>query len=117
MNPPSAVLGGGVHGKVCWLIAYNICLICMHVKSDKSNVIDNVIVAKLMQNFYLYFYLKLHYLPHIACTCTLREKKQTNETFKIFYPKISLYCQHAINVYVKVFIFNSYYLLSYIWNI
>ena len=22
MNPPSAVLGGGVHGKVCWLIAY-----------------------------------------------------------------------------------------------
>ena len=22
MNPPSAVLGG-VHGKVCWLIAYN----------------------------------------------------------------------------------------------
>ena len=23
MNPPSAVLGGGVHGKVCWLIAYN----------------------------------------------------------------------------------------------
>ena len=23
MNPPSAVLGGGVHGKVCWLIAYS----------------------------------------------------------------------------------------------
>ena len=22
INPPSAVLGGGVHGKVCWLIAY-----------------------------------------------------------------------------------------------
>ena len=22
MNPPSAVLGGEVHGKVCWLIAY-----------------------------------------------------------------------------------------------
>ena len=22
MNPPSTVLGGGVHGKVCWLIAY-----------------------------------------------------------------------------------------------
>ena len=22
MNPPSAVLAGGVHGKVCWLIAY-----------------------------------------------------------------------------------------------
>ena len=22
MNPPSAVLGAGVHGKVCWLIAY-----------------------------------------------------------------------------------------------
>ena len=22
MNPPSAVLGGGVHGKVSWLIAY-----------------------------------------------------------------------------------------------
>ena len=25
MNPPSAVLGGGVHGKVSWLIAYNCC--------------------------------------------------------------------------------------------
>ena len=23
MNPPSAVLGGGVHGKVSWLIAYS----------------------------------------------------------------------------------------------
>ena len=22
MNPPSIILGGGVHGKVCWLIAY-----------------------------------------------------------------------------------------------
>ena len=22
MNPPSIVLGGGVHGKSCWLIAY-----------------------------------------------------------------------------------------------
>ena len=22
MNPPSIVFGGGVHGKVCWLIAY-----------------------------------------------------------------------------------------------
>ena len=22
MNSPSTVLGGGVHGKVCWLIAY-----------------------------------------------------------------------------------------------
>ena len=25
MNPPSAVLGGGVHGQVCWLIAYILC--------------------------------------------------------------------------------------------
>ena len=22
MNPPSMILGGGVHGKVCWFIAY-----------------------------------------------------------------------------------------------
>ena len=22
MNPPSIILGGGVHGKTCWLIAY-----------------------------------------------------------------------------------------------
>ena len=27
MNTPSAVLGGGVHGKVCWLIAYGTCLV------------------------------------------------------------------------------------------
>ena len=31
MNPPSAVLGGGVHGKVCWLIAY-------HSKSDVTRI-------------------------------------------------------------------------------
>ena len=24
MNPPSIVLGGGVHGKSCWLIAYKV---------------------------------------------------------------------------------------------
>ena len=23
MNPPSIILGGGVHGKACWLIAYS----------------------------------------------------------------------------------------------
>ena len=23
INPPSIILGGGVHGKACWLIAYN----------------------------------------------------------------------------------------------
>ena len=22
MNPPSIILGGGVHGKACWIIAY-----------------------------------------------------------------------------------------------
>ena len=30
MNPPSAVLGGGVHGKVCWLIAYITCKLIKH---------------------------------------------------------------------------------------
>ena len=24
MNPPSIILGGGVHGKACWLIAYTL---------------------------------------------------------------------------------------------
>ena len=24
MNPPTIILGGGVHGKACWLIAYNL---------------------------------------------------------------------------------------------
>ena len=27
MNPPSTVLGGGVHGKVCWLIVYCVCVL------------------------------------------------------------------------------------------
>ena len=31
MNPPSAVLGGGVHGTFCWLIAYNVCLACSNL--------------------------------------------------------------------------------------
>ena len=33
MNPPSTVLGGGVHGKVCWLIAYN--RLSLNVKKTK----------------------------------------------------------------------------------
>ena len=37
MNPPSAVLGGGVHGKVCWFIAYK----SVHCKQSKGNVKDN----------------------------------------------------------------------------
>ena len=28
MNPPSIILGGGVHGKACWLIAYSDCTQC-----------------------------------------------------------------------------------------
>ena len=31
MNPPSAVLGG-VHGKVCWLIAYNSFIYFMKIR-------------------------------------------------------------------------------------
>ena len=33
MNPPSAVLGGGVHGKVSWLIAYT----CMLLADPNNN--------------------------------------------------------------------------------
>ena len=32
MDPPSTVWGGGLHGKVCWLIAYNgFCFITANV--------------------------------------------------------------------------------------
>ena len=34
MNPSSIVLGGGVHGKVCWLIAYNNALFKITVPHD-----------------------------------------------------------------------------------
>ena len=34
MNPPSIVLGGGVHGKVCWLIAYK--TKCMFFPTNKN---------------------------------------------------------------------------------
>ena len=33
INPPSEVLGGGVHGKVCWLIAY--------IESDNKELVLN----------------------------------------------------------------------------
>ena len=37
MNPPSAVLGGGgVHGEVCWLIAY------MYVMSALPNLVSDI---------------------------------------------------------------------------
>ena len=52
MNPPSAVLGGGgVHGKVCWLIAYTSWLDhCITTVSGQSiishvSVIDNVVCS------------------------------------------------------------------------
>ena len=32
INPPSIILGGGVHGKTCWLIAYTmLSIICLAV--------------------------------------------------------------------------------------
>ena len=45
MNPPSAVLGGGVHGKVCWLIAYmynvyTYCTIDICIDKQLSHISD-----------------------------------------------------------------------------
>ena len=45
MNPPSAVLGGRVHGKVCWLIAYNIC--CTVVRNKNNNGNSNLLILAL----------------------------------------------------------------------
>ena len=41
MNPPSAVLGGGVHGKVCWLIAYY-----TYAKRLHSDCIESIMLVK-----------------------------------------------------------------------
>ena len=50
INPPSIILGGGgVHGKVCWLIAYSelmcFCLVniynCYETKSKRVKLIKN----------------------------------------------------------------------------
>ena len=38
MNSPSIILGGGVHGKVCWLIAY---LALTKINNNKKKYIDN----------------------------------------------------------------------------
>ena len=45
MNPPAAVLGGGVHGKVCWLIAY------MHY--DRIITLDNDMCLGGMEGWYV----------------------------------------------------------------
>ena len=37
MNPPLIILGGGVHGKVCWLIAYK----NKNKKNDFISIIRN----------------------------------------------------------------------------
>ena len=38
IDPPSIVLGGGVHGRVCWLIAYNTCHAKISMTQDMLNV-------------------------------------------------------------------------------
>ena len=38
MNPPSAVLGGGMHGKVYWLIAYRVYVSKHHVTNIFTNL-------------------------------------------------------------------------------
>ena len=38
MNPPSIVLEWGVHGKVCWLIAYNIVRMYSEINYSYSNL-------------------------------------------------------------------------------
>ena len=53
MNPPSIVLGGGVHGKSCWLIAYNgsptyladMMTSCNPVRSTRSSHKVNLLVV------------------------------------------------------------------------
>ena len=34
MNPLSIILGGGVHGKACWLMAYNYTNVYKEIDSD-----------------------------------------------------------------------------------
>ena len=54
MNPPSAVLGGGVHGKVCWLIAYIYTLAISYVSSPRESrklVTINVFWCIFLFNF------------------------------------------------------------------
>ena len=57
MNPPSIILGGGVHGKACWLIAY--------LYYEPVLEINNVILSYLISReiFYLSaIQRKIHFL-------------------------------------------------------
>ena len=52
MNPPSAVLGGGVHGKVCWLIAYDMFKGFNSVK--QGSVISPLLFRSYNSNLFLF---------------------------------------------------------------
>ena len=55
MNPPSAVLGGGVHGKVCWLIVY------INVAVDKTNISAVRLNQMKLDVLFIICYTMYHY--------------------------------------------------------
>ena len=50
MNTPSIILGGGVHGKACWLIAYKLNLI-LTKKMEFFRIFLNTNVCALEEHF------------------------------------------------------------------
>ena len=57
MNPPSTVLGGGVHGKVCWLIAYMYAKLPLQKYYFRNNCGQHPVY---LDNYATYRYEKLH---------------------------------------------------------
>ena len=52
MNPPTAVLGGGVHGKVCWLIAYNVSniIVAINLKEYFKTYVNKFNIAHMCRD-------------------------------------------------------------------
>ena len=79
MNPPSAVLGGGVHGKVCWLIGY----ICLLSEMSLHKARTNQTIKKL-------YYENIILL--IVIVCEINSKHFKSITIKyIFSTSIDIY--------------------------
>ena len=52
MNPPSIILGGGVHGKACWLIAYKYSLSHHDWHLDMNRLVGKVRLKNQKKSIY-----------------------------------------------------------------
>ena len=76
MNPPSEVLGGGVHGKVCWLIAYSVLNMncCRALTVNLQKVFYNSQASVGDRQYTIILFISIIFLPTILNNLNDRER-------------------------------------------